>query len=836
MINRSRLVSAAIASALIVPVIATTTPAAAACDPFTTPSYAGAVPSPQDVLGFPIGSQEVTSDEILTYLAAVDGASVKVATAQAATSVQGRPIRYAVVGHPDNVTPGALAELRAHAAALRDPALSASQAQAIAQDMPRILWLAGNVHGGEESGADASLQILYDLADRTDCAAQAILDGAVVFVMPTQNPDGREMETRRNAYAFDMNRDWFARTQPETDGKLEVLRDYPPMLFMDEHEFGYSNYLFPPHADPEYHETPDTAHGWIFDLYAPAMGSAFDREGLRYWHGAPYDFFATIFGDTAPAMGFHAAGMTFEKENDDPIADRTHEQYLAAWASLYAGATEAGLVADWRASFVEAYQEGRAGLLEPNGVYNEGSTLLQDVPDLRVRHYFLLRERRRAIELHELVRRLQRMDVDVYRLTAPLVVPDLRAYGTEGGSSASTTLPTGTYWIPMAQAQKHWIQSMLQDESWIPTDVTYDVTAWSNPQLLNLRGGSSGAVLAPSAALVSPLGPTPSPALPADVPSIGLFENARSTRGYEAAGHFRWLANERWHLPFTDVTPDDIRAGLPGIDVLVMPDGYAGYALQDLGAKGKRALREWVAAGGRLVAWQGGAEVAARAGVSTVVLKGSHTNMPGSLVRVALDPSSPLAAGVGATAWVMYDDDETMDPGLGAAASWFPAGAPVNGLAEGAAGLTGSAVVADERVGAGRVIAFAIDPNFRGWTLGTQRILWNALVGPDPAIGSGARLDTEAHASAVRTAKAAARALAPVGSSPLRFAVPKSDAAGAAAVVRDWGATSFRSRLGDDVLFEIANLEDLSSEEHVFGTLLDRLAAAGVRIRWASVP
>ena len=57
---------------------------------------------------------------------------------------------------------------------LRDPTIPQAQADAIEQSMPRILWLAGNVHGTEESGADAGLQVLYDLADRTDCAAKAI--------------------------------------------------------------------------------------------------------------------------------------------------------------------------------------------------------------------------------------------------------------------------------------------------------------------------------------------------------------------------------------------------------------------------------------------------------------------------------------------------------------------------------------------------------------------------------------------------------------------------------------------------------------------------------------
>lgn len=828
----SRLLAGAIALALGAPLAGAAAGAQTTCDPFAAPTYRNVVPSPEEVLGFAIGEREVTAEEILEYLDAVDAASDRVVTATAATSVQGRPIRYAIVGEPEAVTPEALAELRADLDALQDPTLPADRAAELAATTPRVLWLAGNVHGTEESGADASLEILYDLADRSDCAATAILEGAVVVVMPTQNPDGREMETRRNAYGFDMNRDWFARTQPETDGKLEVLRDYPPMLFMDEHEFGSKDYLFPPHADPEYHETPDTAHGWIFDLYSPAIASAFDRERLKYWHGAPYDFFASIFGDTVPAMGFHAAGMTFEKQNSDPLADRVHEQYLAAWASLYAGATQPDLVADWHASYVEAYEEGLAGLLEPNAVYNEGSVLLRQVPDERVRHYFLRNDPDRAIELHELVRRLQRMDVRVYRLTARLRVPGFRAYGSD--SATTVTLPRGTYWIPMAQGQKHWIQSMLHDETWIPTDVTYDVSAWSNPQLLNLRGGWTGAMLQPSARLVPPLGPTPSPALPTEIPSIGLFENARSTRGYEAAGHFRWLANERWHLPFTDVTADDIRAGLPGIDVLVMPDGYAGYALQDLGSRGRRALREWVIAGGRLVAWQGGVEVAARAGISTVVLRSSKTNMPGSLVRVALDPASPLAAGVGSSVWVMYDDDELMDPGLGEAVAWFPQGAPVNGLDVGAETLTGTAVVADERVGEGRVISFAVDPNFRGWTMGMQRVLWNALLGPDPvAVAARPRVD---RAAAVRTARAAARALPPVGSWPLRIGVAPEDADAAETVLAALGAEVYRSRTPAYVLLQVANRRERTAEERPSAALLARLEARGVRILWASLP
>ena len=62
------------------------------------------------------------------------------------------------------------------------------------------------MHGSEESGADAALQLLYELADRDDCVVETLLDNLVIFVIPVQNPDGRVLDQRRNGYGFDLNR------------------------------------------------------------------------------------------------------------------------------------------------------------------------------------------------------------------------------------------------------------------------------------------------------------------------------------------------------------------------------------------------------------------------------------------------------------------------------------------------------------------------------------------------------------------------------------------------------------------------------------------------------
>ena len=131
-----------------------------------------------------------------------------------------------------------------------------------------------------------------------------------------------------------MNRDWFARTQPETDGKLEVVRQYPPMLFIDAHEFGLPTTSSRRTPTPSTTRSPTRPTTGSTSVYSPAIVDQFNQERIKFFHGAPYDFFAIVFGDTVPAAGFHAAGMTFEKESGDPISEREHEQFTSIWASL----------------------------------------------------------------------------------------------------------------------------------------------------------------------------------------------------------------------------------------------------------------------------------------------------------------------------------------------------------------------------------------------------------------------------------------------------------------------------------------------------------------------
>ena len=144
-----------------------------------------------------------------------------------------------------------------------------------------------------------------------------------------------------------------------------------------------------------------------------------------------------------------------------------------------------------------------------------------------------------------------------------------------------------------------------------------------------------------------------------------------------------------------------------------------------------------MAAGGTLVTLRDSSLLASRLGLTTATAAEPTSDIPGSLIRVQLDARSPLREGVGRTAYAMYEYDLVWNAPADATPVRFPmAGDPdwfISGFAEGEEELHGTAAVVDQAYGDGRVVLFGFDPNYRAFTDGTQKILRNALLGPEPA-------------------------------------------------------------------------------------------------------
>ncbi len=481
--------------------VATAPQASAACQP-GPPVYDPTITSPAAAIPQFLSSK-ASSQQLFDYVDTVDGQSDRVTSGTFATSAGGKLMSYALVSTPENIAH--LSDIVAANKALRDPRVtSASHAAALAHTTPAIVWYMANVHGNEPAPGDAALKILYDLAARTDCEVTDMLQNLVVGIIPTQNPDGRDTNSRTNANGFDMNRDWFEQSQPETIGKVSLLNRYPGVLYMDAHEMFYSEFFFPPTADPTYHEISDTTMHWINDIYGPAMADAFHArqhgDDFRFFNYNPYDFFAIVYGDTVPDTMFTGAGMTFEKGTQDQYSQRVLEHYVAGWASIKAASdNREQILNELYGSFVTAVAEGAAGTLEPNSVQQPGNSVQRPVPDIPIRSYFLGAGRAYP-EVARIVGRLMTAGVEVYRLSAPLSVPNAHEYGR---GAAPATLPAGTFWIPMNQPQKHWIQAMLGEDTYVPFPYFYDVTAWSNPLLGDIDAWWTGDVLSPSATRVT---------------------------------------------------------------------------------------------------------------------------------------------------------------------------------------------------------------------------------------------------------------------------------------------------------------------------------------------
>jgi len=689
------------------------------CDPVTTkPHFRGVVPSPRRVLGFPLGSREATDREIGRYWRAADRASKRVVTGVYARSWQGRPLRYALVGNPSTLH--RLPRIRRDLDRLRDPATPQRQARAIIRRTPTILWVAANVHGNEPSGGDAVVKLLHQLADSSDCMARAIRGHAIVGLIPVQNPDGRAHDTRYNSYAFDMNRDGLVGTQPEVAGRLRLLWKNPPQLFVDEHENSSSTYFFPPDADPIYHETPDGLYGEVEHLYGPANARAFRARGWSFetWDSG-YDFFAQVYGDTVPTTQMGAVGMTFEQGDTKPYPVRVRHQYTAALSTLFAGATHrAQVLRTWRHTFVQAEAEGRRCRLEPNHVFNPGSDLLRRVPKRRVCGYFLLGGSR---ETRLVVSRLQTAHVRVDRLVHRTVVRDFRPYGDP---PRRRVLPAGTYWVSLAQPQKHWVQAMLNEDTYVPFPYFYDVSGWSLPLLAGIRGGSTGRPVHARVARVPRLHVPATPRPHGRLPRIAVLDQWKKTsNGYQYSGWLKWRLAQDWRFPYRVLVPEQVTpAALRRFDVLVVGNVDSGPVYRRLGATGRAAVADWVSGGGRYVGWQEGALLASALGISQVGMTTPAAESPGAMMRIRT-PRGPDE--------IEWDSDYNLAlaPGTARVVSAFPRRMFVSGFATKAKTLAGTPLETVERLDRGSVTVFGYEPNFRAVADGSARLLRQAVLG-----------------------------------------------------------------------------------------------------------
>ncbi|MFN3864281.1 MAG: M14 family zinc carboxypeptidase [Erythrobacter sp.] len=448
-----------------------------------------AIPTLTATVGHAPGTRITSPDEAYAYLRAlVAAAPTRTRLVQYATSWEGRPLFYVILSSPENI-----ARLDAIRADLANIAAGrASNGAALP-----VTWLAYGVHGNEISSTDAALMTAYHLlAAQGDERVARILRETIVVIDPMQNPDGRARFVnnflastgitpaadrqaaehdepwptgRVNHYMFDLNRDWFTLSQPETRGKVAAIREWNPVVVVDLHEMGGDDsYFFSPAAQPfNPNLTPTQLRA--YERIGRANAAAFDARGEPYFTREVYDLFYPGYGDTwnahQGAIGStyeqaSARGLVFERRDGTRLtyADGVMNHFTASLAT-------AGAVAEDAQRFLSDFAQYRAA--NASGAAGRGTYLI----DLS----------RRRWNAENLGRRLAAQGISVLRRDGP-------------ASACGKSYPLGFLAVPQAQPAARLVKSLLDRDTPLPPDFLaeqerrraadlphelYDVTAWS---------------------------------------------------------------------------------------------------------------------------------------------------------------------------------------------------------------------------------------------------------------------------------------------------------------------------------------------------------------------
>lgn len=475
-------------------------------------NYDPAIPTVEQVLGYQPGERITWHRDVIRYFNALRAAAPeRMEIIEYARTWQNRELIYAVISNEENSANRSQAKTNMQA--LADPRQTdAAEAAQIIEAQPAVTWLSYGVHGNEISSTDAAMLTAYHLlASRGDARVESILQNTIVVIDPMQNPDGRDrfihqyvtaagLEAdsdrlsaehdepwpggRTNHYLFDMNRDWFIQTQPETQGRTSAMLEWYPVAYVDAHEMGSDGtYFFAPEAIP-YNPHLAEAQRSSLQLFGRNNARYFDMFGFDYFTREVYDAFYPGYGASWPSY-FGSIAMTYEQASARGLVVRQydgndlHYRYTVRNHFVTSIAT-AETVAENREKFLQEFYEYRSSAIE------EGE-------DEDVRAYIIPQQADQAAA-NKMAGLLSRQDVEVQRALSSF-------------NACGESYDAGAFLIRTDQPAKRFIRTLMDVEVSMEEDFLaeqerrrarnlpdeiYDVTAWSLPLMMNVDTHTCG--------------------------------------------------------------------------------------------------------------------------------------------------------------------------------------------------------------------------------------------------------------------------------------------------------------------------------------------------------
>lgn len=484
--------------------------------------YDPAIPTLKQVAGHEWGERITMHHEAEKYITALQQAApTRVRVFKYGETWEGRTLYTLAIGSPANIA--RVDEIKAGMQKLADPRqLAPNEASQLINSLPSLVWLIHGVHGNEISSVEAALLTTYHLlAAQSDELVTAAMQNTIVLIDPMQNPDGRDRfinyfrqntgrfpdadlqsaehnETwpggRTNHYLFDMNRDWFAQTQPETRGRTRFYLEWFPQVVADLHEMGTnSHYYFAPPALPWNPNLTKTQLDWL-TRFGRNNASWFDRFRFDYFTREGYDSFYPGYGEGWPL--FHGSvGMTYEQASVRGLVARRDDETTMHYRDSVQHHFIASLAT------IESAAKNRADLLKY--FYDYRRTAIEEGKAEPVKEYIIApgNDPNRAARL---AATLMMSGIEVKRANAAFNNARTRDYSAGNarmGSLQARDLPAGSYIVSLAQPAKRLAKTLLekhveQDKEFLDEQLErnrrrqseefYDVTGWSLPLLFDV--------------------------------------------------------------------------------------------------------------------------------------------------------------------------------------------------------------------------------------------------------------------------------------------------------------------------------------------------------------
>ena len=427
-------------------------------------NFDASIPTPEQFLGYAIGEQHTRHDRIVAYLKELDRLSDKVSFEIIGETFERRAQVVAIFSSPEN---------HKNLEQIRLQHLS-NQINGTNNKVPLVIHLAYNVHGNEPSSSEAALLTAYYLTASQSEQTKEWLNNMIITLDPVINPDGRDRHThwanmhkgtppvadpndrehneiwpggRFNHYWFDLNRDWFLGTFPETRNRINFFHKWRPYVQTDHHEMGTnSTFYFDPGKESSNNPiVPDYLYKNIYPKFGEYFTKATNSIGSMYFTKEAFDKLYPGYGSSY--INFYGgAGFLFEQGSSRGHVQETttipitfgftiRNQFTASLATITASLAEKESLIEMRKQFyVTAKQQATNSIIKG---YSFG-----DAKDFNRTKAFI-----DLLLLHK---------IDIYKV------------------------PNSTdYFVPTAQDNYIMVKSIFENQITYKDSTFYDASTWS---------------------------------------------------------------------------------------------------------------------------------------------------------------------------------------------------------------------------------------------------------------------------------------------------------------------------------------------------------------------